>query len=419
MAKPRHLAATARLSARFRVILAVAVATGACAGGCSTLNRPIQSSVTPPSSTSPTAATVRAQNAEPAASPVISGSAVTAPLVPTTVVSDGPGVALPEGPDVAPTDGAPDPPPGGSQAPRVVTGPVDTVLESLFGEASTTGWTPLLLSELFTEGWNEPFVFSPASSSVLSRQEWINASDGVFYRQWTAQYGYRATVPPAGNADIGQWSIFAPLSRRLELHITVPFVDYKRVDDPVPANGPGSPINRSATATSPSSYKATFGDVIFTPQVLLHETQDTSIMSILAIKTPTGSVAAGNGEMSLGPQIQFWQGLPNRWVIRGGAGPTIPLEPGSARTTFDTNLTIGRFLTLDEVRYFKELSVWLAASNSATTDNRGPAADTFTLSPGIRFRIALNTWFLYTVEIPLVAPRDEDFGMYFTLVRRW
>ena len=44
LAKPRHLAAMARLSARFRLILAVAVATGACAGGCSTLNRPVQSS---------------------------------------------------------------------------------------------------------------------------------------------------------------------------------------------------------------------------------------------------------------------------------------------------------------------------------------------------------------------------------------
>ncbi len=227
------------------------------------------------------------------------------------------------------------------------------------------------------------------------------------------------TVPPSGNADIGQWSIFAPLSRRLELYITVPYVDYRRVADPVPASGPGSPITRSAAASPTSSYKATFGDVTFTPQVLLHETQDTSIMSILAIRTPTGSVAAGNGEMSLGPQIQFWQGLPNRWVIRGGAGPTIPLEPASARTTFDTNLTIGRFLTLDEVKYFKEFTVWLAASNSATTDNRGPGGDTFTLSPGIRFRIAPNTWFLYTIEIPLVAPRDEDFGMYFTLVRRW
>jgi hypothetical protein len=358
----------------------------------------------------------RRAGGEPAASPLVSGSAATASPAPTTVVPEGPAVAPPEGPAVAPPDGAPDPPPGGSPAPRVVTGPVDTVLESLFGEASTENWTPLYLSDLFTRGWNEPFVFSPPSTSGALRQEWINASNGVFYRQWTLQYNFRSTVPPAGNADIGQWGIFAPLSRRLELYITVPFVDYKRVADPAPANGPGSPINRSAAATSPSSYKATFGDVTFTPQVMLHETQNTSI---LAIKTPTGSVAAGNGEMSLGPQIQFWQGLPNRWVIRGGAGPTIPLEPGSARTTFDTNLTIGRFLTLDEVRYFKEFTVWLAASNSATTDNRGPAADTFTLSPGIRFRIAVNTWFLYTVEIPLVAPRDEDFGMYFTLVRRW
>jgi hypothetical protein len=303
--------------------------------------------------------------------------------------------------------------------PRVVTGPLDTALESLFGEASTDNWTPLYLSDLFTRGWDEPFVFSPPSSSGALRQEWINASNGVFYRQWTLQYTFRSTVPHGGNVDIGQWGIFAPLSRRLELFITVPFVDYRRFADPIAASGPGSPITRSSTASSTSSYKATFGDVTFTPQVMLHETQDTSIMSILAIRTPTGSVAAGNGEMSLGPQIQFWQGLPNRWVIRGGAGPTIPLEPASARTTFDTNLTIGRFLTLDEVRYFKEFTVWLAVNNSATTDNRGPGVDALTLSPGIRFRIVQNTWFLYTVEVPIVAPRNEDFGMYFTLVRRW
>ena len=142
-------------------------------------------------------------------------------------------------------------------------------------------------------------------------------------------------------------------------------------------------------------------------------------MSILTVRTPTGSIDAGNGETSLGPQIQFWQGLPNRWVIRGGAGPTIPLSTTGARTTVDSNLTIGKFLTLDEVRYFKEFTVWLAVNNSATTDNRGPGGDTLTILPGIRFRIAQNTWFLYGVEIPLVAPRNEDFGMYFRLVRRW
>jgi hypothetical protein len=58
-------------------------------------------------------------------------------------------------------------------------------------------------------------------------------------------------------------------------------------------------------------------------------------------------------------------------------------------------------------------------NNSATTDNRAPGGDTLTVLPGIRFRIAPLTWFLYGIEIPLVAPRDEAFGMFFTLVRRW
>ncbi len=142
-------------------------------------------------------------------------------------------------------------------------------------------------------------------------------------------------------------------------------------------------------------------------------------MSVLTIRSPTGSTDAGNGDTSVGPQIQFWQGLPNRWVIRGGAGATIPLTPTGLRTTLDTNLTVGKFLTLDEVRLFKEFTVWLAVNNSATTDNRGVSGDTLTISPGIRFRIVQDTWLLYGVEIPLVAPRDEDFGMYFRLVRRW
>ena len=171
--------------------------------------------------------------------------------------------------------------------------------------------------------------------------------------------------------------------------------------------------------TSTSSYQATFGDISVTPQVLLHETKNTSIMSVLTIRTPTGSIDAGNGDTSLGPQIQFWQGLPNRWVIRGGAGPTIPLTATGLHTTFDTNLTIGEFLTLDEVRYFKEFTVWLAVNNSATMDHHGSAADTMTILPGIRFRMTPTTWFLYGVEIPLVAPMNEDYGMYVRFVKRY
>jgi hypothetical protein len=48
-----------------------------------------------------------------------------------------------------------------------------------------------------------------------------------------------------------------------------------------------------------------------------------------------------------------------------------------------------------------------------------PALDTLTVLPGLRFRLAPNSWFLFGVEVPLVAPRDEDYGMYVRLVKRF
>jgi hypothetical protein len=326
-----------------------------------------------------------------------------------------PAAASPE----TPSTEQPSAPPSNLATPGAVTGGVlDTALESLFGEAPTSSWTPLSLATLFTEGWNQPFVFSPASDSGALRQEWINAANGVFYRQWVLDYNFRDHATPRGNRDIGTWSVFAPLSRRLELYVSIPFVDYHAVTNPSASSSGRGSLNPKAGGAG-ASYQATFGDITFTPQVLLSETKNTSIMSVLAIRTPTGSLSAGDGNTSIGPQLQFWQGLPNRWVVRGSAGPTIPLSATGLHTTFDTNLTVGRFLTLDDVRYFKEFTVWVAVNNSAAMDHSGPAADTLTILPGIRFRVAKNTFLLYGVEIPLVAPRDEDFGMYFRLVQRW
>jgi hypothetical protein len=391
---------------RFGLIVAISLFAGAITGGCSTVDRPMVQAGSEPAQRPCSAVTVRAQSDEP----------TTAPLPPAEAASSAsnPAAALPE----APAWEQPGAPAFNLVKPSLTGGVLATALESIFGEALTSAWTPLSFATLFTEGWNQPFVFSPASDSGALRQEWINAANGVFYRQWVLDYNFRDHATPSGNRDIGTWSILAPLSRRLEMFISIPFVDYYAVDHS--SGTEGGRVSFSPRAGSPGrSHEATFGDMTITPQVLLSETRNTSIMSVLAIRAPTGSLAAGDGNTSIGPQIQFWQGLPNRWVVRGGAGPTIPLSATGLHTTFDTNLTVGRFLTLDDVRYFKELSVWVAATNSAAMDYSGPAADTLTILPGIRFRIARDTWFLYGVEIPLVAPRNEDFGMYFRLVRRW
>ena len=149
--------------------------------------------------------TVRAQDGEPAPAAV--------PPAPTpNPAADPAGVSPPD-------EGAPEDAGNSSSTsagPTVTTGFLDTALESLFGPALTADWTPLSLSTLFTEGWTQPFVFSPASDSGALRQEWINEANGVFYRQWVLDYNFRDHTHPSGKRDIGTWSVFAPLSRRLE-----------------------------------------------------------------------------------------------------------------------------------------------------------------------------------------------------------
>ena len=95
------------------------------------------------------------------------------------------------------------------------------------------------------------------------------------------------------------------------------------------------------------------------------------------------------------------------------------LRPSSLRTTVDTNLTVGKFLTTDEVRYFKEFTVYLAANLSTSVDRSAPNATSLTILPGLRFRLAPDYWFLYGVEVAPASPKQEDYAMFFRLVKRY
>jgi hypothetical protein len=66
--------------------------------------------------------------------------------------------------------------------PRVELGVFDTITQSVFGKPDPDTWRPLLLSTLFSEGWNEAWVPSPNGSGGAPRQGWINAIDGNLYR---------------------------------------------------------------------------------------------------------------------------------------------------------------------------------------------------------------------------------------------
>jgi hypothetical protein len=182
--------------------------------------------------------------------------------------------------------------------------------------ADADSWRPLLCSTLFSEGWNEAWVPSPNGSGGAPRQGWINAADGNLYRLWFFTFAQAFNQGPKGNAYLGAYTIFLPFSRRLDLIINVPFVERNSAASGLPIINPtGQPTFKS---------KTTFGDLSFTPRVLLHETQDFSLMSEMAVLVPTGQQPIA-GKTALVPNVSFWYNFAGRWVIRGGIGDLIPL----------------------------------------------------------------------------------------------
>ena len=71
-----------------------------------------------------------------------------------------------------------------------------TIEESLCGDVYAEGrWRPLTLRTFFTEGWLEPWAAPPAGRDGLTpRHGWLGAFNGVFYRFWTAEFGYTNAI---------------------------------------------------------------------------------------------------------------------------------------------------------------------------------------------------------------------------------
>jgi hypothetical protein len=193
----------------------------------------------------------------------------------------------------------------------------EVILESICGKPDPDTWRPLYCSTLFSEGWLEPRVPSPNGSGVAPRQGWINAMDGNFYRLWFFTFAQGFNRSPLSNSYLGAYTLYTPLSRRLLLITNIPFVVTGSVSG-------GQPIIGQTGRRATMHGQTTFGDLSFTPRVMLHETQDFTLTGEMAVQVPTGDRPV-QGHTALTPALGFWNNFAGGWVIRGGIGNLIPL----------------------------------------------------------------------------------------------
>ena len=313
------------------------------------------------------------------------------------------------GPGVAPT------------APRVVMSPFGTIIESLFGDASAEGkWRPLTLGTFLTEGWNEPWAGGPAGQSGLTpRHGWLGSFEGVFYRLGLVNMTYQNNLnkPYGGNGYRGDYSVFLPLSRRLELFLNVPFVV---------ANG---------TQDTKRGYRSDFGDMSIAASFLLSESKAFTQLFTLGTIVPTGQTETGGNLMTVFPRYSFWSNPGGSWVIRGGTGVNVPLNKNqlrttentpdggtvfgdsTAQTTFNGDLAIGRYFTPHDV-LFGDL-VFYANCNFIVPLEDGGKPTYVGVGPGTRFQIAGNWYLLHYWEFPVVGPQAFDYQMQTAILKAW
>ncbi|HEV3023489.1 MAG TPA: hypothetical protein VGX76_13540 [Pirellulales bacterium] len=266
-----------------------------------------------------------------------------------------------------------------SARPRVVLG-------SIFGvPGDQRDWTPLPLTTLFSEGWNEPWIAPPNGSSGAVRQGWANSADGLFFRNLVWVYQGTEGLPAGRDADLGLFQFQSPLSRRLWITLDVPFVATLYAD-----HGPSS--------------VASFGDLSFTPRVMLRESQDLSIIAGLGVRTPTGELQTGNGLARRFPNAQFWSDIGHGISLRGGTGVDVPLNNFDALpTNLASNLAIGQTLTRHERRPLGDFTYYLS-TNVRNVLGASPAHTYVSLQPGFRTHLGKDFYLAGGYEVPVSGP---------------
>ncbi len=284
------------------------------------------------------------------------------------------------------------------------------ILESIFGQPDADTWRPLPLSTLFSDGWHESWVPSPNGSGGAPRQGWINAADGNLYRLWFFTFAQGFNQAPKGNAYLGAYTLFAPLNRRMDLIINIPFVLRNNAVTGLPIIDPNNP-----TTTKMSKSYSGFGDMSFTPRILVHETKDLSVTAELAITTPTGTQPLAGNTTLLTPAIAFWTNFSGGWVLRGGVGIAVPTN-GSG-DNFISQLAIGQTLTGHDVPLFGDFTYYLSTVVNTPLSNGSQTS--VTLTPGLRTHVGRDWYFLAGLPTPVTNARVAEIGMIFWFMKAW
>jgi hypothetical protein len=99
----------------------------------------------------------------------------------------------------------------------------EVIAESVTGKvyADPSKWEELGYDNLFSKGWDKPWVSPPAGGGGAPRHGWLNANDGVFYRLSLAIFNWQHGLANNSDGYSGTLTSYTPLSQRTEIRTDI------------------------------------------------------------------------------------------------------------------------------------------------------------------------------------------------------
>lgn len=304
-------------------------------------------------------------------------------------------------------------------APRVELSPFQVIRESLLGPADRSDWKPLSLRTFFTEGWTEPFAKAPGGTNGAPEQYWLGAPSAVFGRDVAFDTFYTnhlnnviglfltpnaPFLPVHPGTDGNQYTGYAtaelPLNQRAMLYVGTAFIN----------------SNKSSPA---GGYVGNWGDSEVQLKLRLVSRKDFSLLGFVGDRIPTGRAVNGSGINFVNEGFEFWWNAAPKWVVRGSSFINILTGRKTSTSVYINQLAIGRYLTTEQARCFKQLVVY--STFSSLTDisgGRGHVTDVYAF-PGFRFGLddKERYYILGGVNVPLSGPRPFDWQPQLAIYR--
>ena len=261
----------------------------------------------------------------------------------------------------------------------------------------------LSLSNFFSEGWKFGQWEEPEEEPDQSpRFRLLRIPATVFEREIRLNYSF-TNNGDHGEADEHEWELEVeiPICRRLLLEI--------------------EPSVSSVSPHKEHRDRSGFGDTALITKLMLLETRNTTLISILETKFPTGNDdrELGSGMTTLGPGIGIWRDLGNRFALQGFLGLDIPVG-GKSEEDFDTEVLYGvaltKTVTSKETPYWGNLTFFTELNG---TSEMGAKDDKTVVSvlPGVRWKIGHEVWFMSGIEFPVIERDDFDSRAWISILK--